>query len=391
MDSVDPYPYVRKVRSSEHRLWVNREPLLGSLDIELTERCNNNCLHCSINLPADDSSAQGRELTTNVLKNILTEASSLGALSVRFTGGEPLLREDFAELYTFARCLGLKVLIFTNARLIRSDLARLLAIIPPLEKIEVSVYGMSRASYEAVSRARGSFDEFREGVELFLQHRIPFIVKSVLLPPNEQEVETFETWAGTIPWMNTPPTYAMFFELRGRRDSVTKNRLIQQLRLPPDKGLSFLTRDGETYRKEMREFCGRFIGPPGDHLFTCGSGHTPCVDAYGSLQPCLPLRHPDTVYDLSRGSLRDALTNFFPQVRAATATDPEYLARCARCFLKGLCEQCPAKSWAEHGTLDTPVEYLCRIAHAHAQHLGLLRGGEFGWEVENWRERVAWI
>jgi hypothetical protein len=38
------------------------------------------------------------------------------------------------------------------------------------------------------------------------------------------------------------------------------------------------------------------------------------------------------------------------------ATNPEYLRRCALCFLHGLCEQCPAKSWAEHSTLDTPVE-----------------------------------
>jgi radical SAM protein with 4Fe4S-binding SPASM domain len=224
-----------------------------------------------------------------------------------------------------------------------------------------------------------------------LQHHIPVVVKGALLPPNEDEVEKFETWAATIPWMDTLPAYAMFFELRSRRDSLTKNRLIQKLRLAPDKGLAFLSRHGETYLKEMREFCGKFMAPPGDRLFSCGSGHAPCVDAYGTLQPCLPLRHPDTVYDLKSGSLKEALTDFFPQVREATATNPDYLVRCARCFLKGMCEQCPAKSWTEHGTLDTPVEYFCQVAHAQAYDLGLLRDGEYGWEVENWRERLAWI
>ena len=63
-----------------------------------------------------------------------------------------------------------------------------------------------------------------------------------------------------------------------------------------------------------------------------------------------------------------------PRLRELRATNPEYLRRCARCFLKGLCEQCPAKSWAEHGTLDTPVEYLCEVAHAQARWLGWLRG-----------------
>jgi radical SAM protein with 4Fe4S-binding SPASM domain len=391
MSSINPSPYVRKVSSYKHRLWANRRPLLGRLDIELTERCNNNCIHCAINLPRNDKEIRRRELSTNQVKSILTEAASLGALSVRFTGGEPLLREDFVELYTFARRLGLKVLIFTNARLIKPKLVNIFIQIPPLEKIEVSVYGMAQDSYEAVSRVTGSFDEFREGVNLLLQHRIPFIVKGALLPPNEEEVETFETWAATIPWMDAPPAYAMFFELRGRRDTLAKNKLINKLRLAPDKGLTFLRRHEELYLKEMREFCGKFMGPAGDLLFACGAGHAPCVDAYGMLQPCLSLRHPDTVYDLKSGSLRDALTNFFPRLRELKASNTEYLARCARCFLRSLCEQCPAKSWTEQGTLDTPVEYFCQLAHAQARDLGLLREREDAWEVKNWKERILWM
>jgi radical SAM protein with 4Fe4S-binding SPASM domain len=106
------------------------------------------------------------------------------------------------------------------------------------------------------------------------------------------------------------------------------------------------------------------------------------------LQPCMMLRHPDTVYDLRRGSLRDSMTRFFPGLRTMRATNADYLARCARCFLKGLCEQCPAKSWMEHGTLDTPVDYLCQVAHAQARYLGLVGGSEWAWEVSNWRERI---
>jgi hypothetical protein len=67
---------------------------------------------------------------------------------------------------------------------------------------------------------------------------------------------------------------------------------------------------------------------------------------------------------------------------------PGGLERCARCFLKGLCEQCPAKSWTEHGTLDTPVEYLCQVAHAQALYLGLLTEGEHALEIAYWRARI---
>lgn len=384
--------YITKVNAARYRVWQERAPGLGSLDLELTERCNNNCIHCCINLPQGDIGAKQRELGTAEIQGILAEAATLGALSVRFTGGEPLLRQDFIDLYLYARRLGLKVLLFTNARLITPELADLFARIPPLVEIEVTVYGMKPESYEAVSRVPGSYEEFWCGVGLLRERNIPFVVKGALLPPNRQEMGDFEAWAATLPAMDKPPSYSMFFDLRGRRDSATKNRQIESLRLMPEDGVVILKKMGDAYVKEMRDFCARFMGPPGDRLFACGAGHGACVDAYGMVQPCLPLRHPEMVYDLRKGSLKDALTKFFPRLRDETrATNPDYLARCARCFLKGLCEQCPAKSWAEHGSLDTPVEYLCQVAHAQARGLGLLRNGERSWEVQEWQERIKQI
>ena len=384
-------------------------PRLGRLDVELTERCNNDCIHCCINLPANDANARAREMDTAFVKDILQQAADLGCLQVRFTGGEPLLRPDFEELYLFARRLGMKVLVFTNARLITPHLADLFARIPPLVTIEVTVYGMHAASYEAVTRAPGSFAQFWRGVNLLLERRVPFIVKSALLPPNRAEIAEFEAWAKTIPWMTRRPSYAMNFDLRNRRDDAAKNAQIRALRLSPAEGLAILTRDADKYRQDTAEFASKFMGPPGDVLFRCGagSGRGACIDAYGRVQPCMGIRAPELTVPLTpnpspkgRGEhlppplgegwgegLADALAQF-PRLRELRATNPDYLARCARCFLKGLCEQCPAKSWAEHGTLDTPVEYLCEIAHAQARWLGWLEENEHGWEVIDWKKRV---
>jgi radical SAM protein with 4Fe4S-binding SPASM domain len=143
----------------------------------------------------------------------------------------------------------------------------------------------------------------------------------------------------------------------------------------------------------MREFCARFLRPRGDVLFGCGAGHVPCVDAYGALQPCLSLRDPELSLDVrdDPSALRRALTDVFPGLAELRATNPEYLRRCARCFLRALCEQCPAKSWAETGTLDSPVEYLCEVAHEQARLLGMLETGEWAWEVADHQARIARI
>lgn len=378
--------YIRKTSKAPFQIHT----LINSLDMELTERCNNNCIHCYINLPANDS-AKKKELTTEEIKHILTEAASLGCLRVRFTGGEPLLREDFEEIYIFARKLGLKVLLFTNATLITPHMVDLFSRIPPLEKIEISVYGMSKKSYESVTRTPGSFQAAMEGIKLFMEMKIPFVVKSAFLPQNKGELDEFESWASTIPWMDQVPAYSAFFDLRARRDSEKKNQMIKNLRVHPEEAVQVLSRDRNRYIQEMKQFCVKFMKVSGDKLFSCGLGHGGCVDAYGIFQPCMLLRHPNTIYDLKTGSMKEALIEFFPRLEEMKAQNSDYLNRCSHCFLHSLCEQCPGRSWIEHGTLDTPVDYFCQIAHIQALDLKLLREGEKAWEIEDWIERIKFF
>jgi radical SAM protein with 4Fe4S-binding SPASM domain len=379
--------YVRHVKQPT-KLFASR---FSQVDIELTERCNNDCIHCCINRPANDAAARAREMTTEQVKDILQQAAGLGCMLVRFTGGEPLLRPDFEELYVFARRLGLKVLLFTNARLLTPHLVDLLERIPPLAEIEISVYGMRQQSYEAVTRAPGSFTQFWRGVNLLLERNVPFMVKGALLPPNKHEIDELEAWAKTIPWVHARPNYAMVFDLRQRRDDTEKNALIESLRHSPQDGLAVLARDDAKYRRTMAPIASDFMGPHGGQLFNCGAGYKICVDAYGRIQPCMGMRAPELTYQAaganSHSLLQDAMDRF-SHLGELRATNPDYLRRCAVCFLKGFCEQCPAKSWVEYGTLDTPIEYLCEVAHAQARYLGWLDENERAWQVTDGPQRV---
>ena len=57
--------------------------------LELTARCNNNCAHCYINLPAGDRQAIRNELTLAEISDIADQAVALGTLWCLITGGEP--------------------------------------------------------------------------------------------------------------------------------------------------------------------------------------------------------------------------------------------------------------------------------------------------------------
>ena len=379
--------FSRKVPAARAELWKAGRPALTRLDIELTERCNNDCVHCSVSLPAGDEEACRREMTAPEIKDLLAAAASLGCLGVRFTGGEPLLRDDFEGIYLAARKRGLRVRIFTNATLVTPRLAALFKTIPPLEEMEVSVYGMTAESAAAATGNPGAFEAARRGIGLLAAHGVPFIVKGAVLPSTAGETDGFEAWAGNFPGMGGKPSYAVLFDLRSRRDDEAKNGRIRKLRVGPKDYVRLTSRWGKGYAAELRAFAARSAGAGGDRLFDCLSS-TASIDAYGCFQVCLSLRHPDTVYDLKAGSLSDAVSAFLPKVREIRASNPAYLERCGRCFLKQFCLQCPAKSWAEHGTLDTPVEYFCGITHAQAVSIGLLSEGETAWTVADWPARL---
>jgi radical SAM protein with 4Fe4S-binding SPASM domain len=371
----------------------NLSPRLGNIDIELTERCNNNCIHCNVNLPAKDHNSKAREMTTAQIKEILVEAVALGCLNVRFTGGEPLMRSDFEEIYIFARKLGLKVLLFTNARSITPHLADLFAHFPPLANIEITVYGMHSVSYETVSRVPGSFAQFRRGVSLLFERNVPFIFKMALLPANRKEINKFEAWAGTIPWMVKTPNYIILLDKRRSRDDWEKDRMITSFRLTPEEVLAIMTRNGEIeYRKRAQDFSYKFMALPGDQLFNCGAGRILSIDPYGYAHPCMGLRveHLRTnIFDSKREESLSTALEHFESLGELRARNPVYLSHCAQCFLRGFCGQCPARSWTENGTFDTPVEYYCSIAHMQARYLGWLKENEMAWTVCDWRERIG--
>ena len=80
-----------------------------SMYIVLTNRCNNHCIYCRTHdLPQDDL------WNAEVLKSVMREMKACGVRRVQFTGGEPMLRDDFGEIVAYAKSLGFFVGVSTN-------------------------------------------------------------------------------------------------------------------------------------------------------------------------------------------------------------------------------------------------------------------------------------
>ena len=365
--------YVSSQSLPQFHLWekmaTRRRPL--SFDLEVTARCNHDCRHCYINLPAADQEARAAELSLEEISSIAGEAVSMGAVLCLITGGEPLLREDFREIYLALKRLGLLVSVFTNASLITPEHVRLFKKFPP-RVLEVSVYGVTPATYEAVTRRPGSFANFRRGLDLLLGNGVQVRLKAMALRANVHELPEIIRFcrARTMDYFRFDP----FLHLRFDNDAA-RNAEIRGQRLSPEEIATIEQADPERFQA-LEKGCDTLIGPhwsqPGcHHLLHCGAGRGSFAVSYrGLFRLCSSLWHPDCLYNLRRGSLGAAWEKLVPRVRALTSQNREFLEKCRACPLVNLCFWCPAHAHLETGSLDAWVEYFCRVAHARARALG---------------------
>ena len=92
-----------------------RLPLEGSID--LTYRCNNNCRHCWLWIPPNAPEAKN-ELTFDEIKGIVDEARKMGCRDWNISGGEPMLRSDFLEIFDYITSFSKAYSLNTNGTLI---------------------------------------------------------------------------------------------------------------------------------------------------------------------------------------------------------------------------------------------------------------------------------
>ncbi|MCX6844804.1 MAG: radical SAM protein [candidate division WOR-3 bacterium] len=345
--------------------------------LELTARCNNDCRHCYICLPAGDAFAKSKELTLDEIRRIASEAVAMSAVWCLVTGGEPLLREDFEEVYVMLKRLGLLVSVFTNACLVTPRHVELFRKYPPRD-VEVTMYGATEATYERVTRRPGSFQAFVRGLDRLLSSGVKVRLKAMALRSNVHELQEIARFcrARTKDYYRFDP----LLHLRFDRDPA-RNAEIRAERLSPDEIVAIERADKERFGA-LQKGCDKLILPEMahagcNHLFHCGTGNGSFTVSYdGRFRLCSSLWHPDTVYDdLRHGTLAEAWTQHIPRVRDLRSSREEFLKRCRVCPIINLCLWCPAHSYLETGEMDTVVDYFCRVAHARAESLQAHRNG----------------
>ena len=167
------------------------------LRVSLTDRCNFRCPYCMPETPAWLPREQ--LLTRPELRRLLTLfVRDLGITHLRFTGGEPLLRRDLAEIVAETgelRELGLqRISLTSNGLLLPRHAAALRE--AGLDDLNVSLDALDEAAFARLSGGRASASQVCAGIEAARAAGLPVKVNAVILRGyNEQEVLPLARWA----------------------------------------------------------------------------------------------------------------------------------------------------------------------------------------------------
>ena len=340
-----------------YRRLINKKerfPLNGQ--IELTYRCNLNCIHCY----CKGSEDKEKELTTKDWKKILDEIHKEGCLTLCFTGGEPLVRNDFLDIYSYAKRKGFLITIFTNGQLLTRQIIDYFVKSPPFS-IEITLNGITEGTYESITQARGSFSRIIKIIKELAKTNLFLILKSNCLKQNRHEIVRVKEFTEEILGKASKNKY------RFQYDPMIYPRLNHdktpcQYRLSFEELLEVKNQDQDIWKEYQRGLHSDFPHLERDKsfLYCCNAWFNQFfIDPYGRLKFCA-LTDKFSI-DLKTTSFKYGFYKVFPQVlKERFKTN----SKCQNCSLRVICYNCPARAYLETGDEEAPVEYFCQLAHA---------------------------
>lgn len=332
-----------------------RLPLEGNLD--LTYRCNNDCRHCWLRIPPDAPEEEA-ELTFEEVRRIVEDARAMGCRSWAISGGEPMRRPDFIEIFEYILRRSASYSLNTNGTLITPRIAGLMR--KPGFKM-ISLYGATPDIHDAITRNPGSFEAFRQGVSYLREAGVGFIVQVVPMKDNYTQLERMIRLAESF-----SPVWklgATWLRLSAAGDSA-KNREIEGQRLAPVECAALMSRGVPDELQPAGETCAAKADCADNAplLASCLEARRDFhIDPYGGMSFCAYVKDPKLRIDLRTTGFKDAWEKDLPESALAYRPGPEYREGCGACVLREDCDWCPVYACLEHGRPEARIEYLCAV------------------------------
>lgn len=303
----------------------NKEYLEGykMLNIYITNACNLRCKHCFMKSGIRLNS----ELNLEDWIGILSDFKTSGGENVTFSGGEPLMFKEFADVLKYAYSIGLKTTILSNGLLWTETLIEELA--PFIDEIQFSIDGVNEETNAAV-RGVGYFNIVVEVVVKFANLGVKTSVSTTFTPENLDDEIHFK-YKELVRAIEDRTTNEVFFKLSKK--------------LLPGRAVNISIEENEKYSNRMKEI-EQYVNKNADYenfivghspnliAVNCGLGGI-SISADGSVYFC------NRIYEVeSYGNVLEHPLSYFmekgKEIHEETSVDN--VEPCSGCFLRYICD-----------------------------------------------------
>lgn len=334
-----------------HKGTLARQPVAGTF--ELTARCNLSCKMCYIHNADCDGALRAGELSAAQWLEIADEAAAAGTLVLLLTGGEPMLRPDFAEIYRGCAERGFLITVNTNGTCITEELLALFRRHPPL-RLNISLYGMCAETYETLCGNGAMFARVTDNLRKLRAAGVSVQINFTATPLNQADLPAVKRFADEIGATLQFAAYS-FPEVR---TAAPREAAFDRF-TPAECAAASVEYMCLTHGREALARLASDPPPGNEDCQAVGDG-VRCRAARGSywithrgeMLPCGML--PSVSRSVREAGFRaawDALVAEFARVKMPSG--------CISCENYARCEVCPAICYAENGAFDAVPTYIC--------------------------------
>ena len=320
-----------------------------SVQLDLTYRCNERCVHCYL-----DHEDHG-EMDTREILDLLDQLAAAGVMFLNISGGEIFMRKDLFEIVEYARKLLFCVKLKTNAVMIRPAKADRIAAMG-LESVQISVYSHKAEVHDEITKLPGSFRRTLEGAKLLVERGVKVSFANVLMTQNADDYKQVQALAAEL-----GVGYSVDATITPMMDG---DRSILQLNVDASR-LENIFHDDSLQGGSAEASCA----PPGGPLpeaeammsLPCSAGHTAAyVSPYGDVTPCV--QFPFVVGNVRKQKFID-IWRHSPQLQEVRSITLAELEGCSSCVHGGSCSRCPGLAYTE-GNMRGPSLQDCERSFA---------------------------
>lgn len=332
---------------------ISRKGYPTTASIEVTARCNASCPYCYVK----NNSAQ--DLSTNDLCKAIDKLSKGGVFRLHITGGEPFLRPDILNIFSYAMDHGIfHCTLFSNGiNLSEKHFDFLIKYRDFFKHMQMSVFSHDVKKNDAYFGVPGALDLIMKNGLFLIKNGIQVTFALSIFDFNIDELEKTRS----------------FFEERGFRvllsffkiitndhvkrhvaNSITKSffkKYFQNMRVD----------DFDKLKKAMKQ---SLDAPPDKKASLCfGRWNSIFMDAKGNLAPCISFRNMKFGNVFEDGSLNDILLRT-PGYHAVCACQRADFNKCLCCKFYNFCSICLGVIHTETQTLSSVDDQMCNFAEA---------------------------